>query len=258
MEAVPPGPPILLGAIPFDPLVNVAAVLTGIGIFVSLVKLGQEWSRERRLQRTAQANRVRAAASRMLAKLDRWQEISLSFYAEAQPVFVETTRRVLGPEGKGSGVPDAAGPIAARDHLWGRLWDLRTASLRRLLDEEIEVAYVDLCAYGPDVYRRFVEDARALRGDEERLFHDLLDRTQRDVLEVAERARATGLYATAEMGNALRTTAEDLSGRLRAACQASLDPWRRFLLETIALPDDALLRQGPGLQGPASPARAPG
>jgi hypothetical protein len=124
-----------------DPTVEVGDILTSLSIVISVIALLTAWSKDRYLRRKEQANKVRNAAAKTLAKLERWRGLSLWIFQDIQSLFVETSE-ILARD---------FDFILARDFLWGKLNDARLKTFQRILDEEIEIAYVDLYSYHPIV-----------------------------------------------------------------------------------------------------------
>lgn len=126
-----------------DPTLKIGDLLTSGSILISLVTFLVSWAKDRRIRQKELADKIRAAAAHTLAKLERWEEPSISIADEAQPIFVETSE-LIDPDEEDS-------IILARDYLWKELSRLRAEKLRRVLGEEVEIAYIDLYAYMPGI-----------------------------------------------------------------------------------------------------------
>src|SRR5437588_5625716 len=64
-------------------------ILTSASVLLALSGFLYSWRRDRRLRTKEYADRVRAAASVALAKIDRCESLYLSFIDRARPVFSE-------------------------------------------------------------------------------------------------------------------------------------------------------------------------
>jgi hypothetical protein len=133
-------------AFALDRTIKASDLLTSVTIIVSVVALVITWTKDRDVRVREQADRVRAAAAKTLAKLERWQTLQLSLYDQLQPVFVETSE-MLGKE---------FNVIGTRDYLWKQLNAEHTRISAKVLEEGFETAYVDLFAYYPPSDKRFL------------------------------------------------------------------------------------------------------
>ena len=75
--------------------VAVGDLLTTASILISLIALLFSWSQSRALVQREQANKVRDAAAKTLAKLQRRQTISTPLFDEIQPSLVETSELLV-------------------------------------------------------------------------------------------------------------------------------------------------------------------
>jgi hypothetical protein len=164
-----------------------------VTIIVSVVALVITWTKDRDVRVHEQADRVRAAAAKTLAKLERWQTLQLSLYDQLQPVFVETSE-VLDKE---------FNVIGTRDYLWKQINAQHTSISAKGLEEGFETAYIDLFAYYPSIRRTFLDVVVSLKAAEQSAVESLLLDTQRAVMSFEGNKSA---YSTARLGNALRET----------------------------------------------------
>jgi hypothetical protein len=220
----------MLACLELSNQVKLGDLLTSISIIISLVGLLLSLSKDRRLRKKEHADRIRAAASKTLAKLQRWQELSLWLYQQAQPLYVETSEML----------PKEYDVYKARDFLWRKLEEVRTSTLADVLKEQIEIAYVDLFAYYPDVYGLFTDTLTALKGLETEVFDHLITSTQAVVLSYAERKEG---YRTEQLGNDLRGAAQRVQEEFKGRSQVALKPVSDSLVNLIGLGDDKILKK---------------
>src|SRR6267142_6288301 len=74
---------------------SVAQIFTGTSIVVSISALLYSWRKDRVLRKKEYADRVRHAASFVIAKLEQWRVLSLSFFDEIQPLIVDADAKLL-------------------------------------------------------------------------------------------------------------------------------------------------------------------
>jgi hypothetical protein len=212
----------------FDTSINVGNILTVVTILVSVSALLLSLAKDRRTRERDLADRVRGAAAKTLAKLERWQELALAYYEDVRPTFVDTSELLARD----------FDPPAARDALWRALEDARLGSLQRIRDEEIETAYVDLYAFNVSVYERFRSTLARLKAVDQRLYGSFVEAAQHPVLAEAENKAN---YTPANLGNKLRAIGEHFKRQLDAALASEIEPLRSFLASIIAMNDQQLL-----------------
>jgi hypothetical protein len=220
------------GAINFDGTISIGDLLTVATVLLSLATLLYTWGRERKVRRTDRANAVRAAATSTLAKLERWEELALFFYEEAQPLFIDVSNALA---------RDDFDLSHARDVLWKGLTEYRVKSQQRILQEDIELAYVSLQVYDSKVYEAIHATIARLRELERQAFRQFLEHEAQDAVFRLEGARDG--YEPAVLGNALRAVAGERADALRLSAAEALSPIRSFLLRTVSLDDDELLHR---------------
>lgn len=77
----------------FDRTIALKDILTSLSILVSIAALLFAWGQDRQIREREQADRIRAAAAETLAKVERWEELSLWFFQDIQPLYVETSEK---------------------------------------------------------------------------------------------------------------------------------------------------------------------
>ena len=205
-------------------------ILTFLSIIISVVALLNVWANEKQIRNKEKADRVRTAASKTLAKIERWKELTLWYYQAIQPTFVETSELLA----KDFDI------IASRDFLWKRLFNARIDTAQRILEEEIEIAYVELYGYYPVIYDEFVSTLKMLKGEEEIAFNSLILATQKDVMSFEGRKDE---YTTAMLGNDLRDTCRKHSESFQKKIEIILEPIHDLLVRLISESDIEILKR---------------
>jgi hypothetical protein len=196
---------------------------------LSLVSLLISLRKDRNLREREQADKVRNAAARTLAKLDRWKEISLLMFAQMDIVFVETSKLwASGAKGE-----------TLRDELWERLDQVRVKSLENITKEEIETAYQDLYSFDPSV-RDYVETVlNLLKDEEEVMFRMALLPGVQNILDEMERIncdRQTATFRNPLMAHSIR-----IRGKYESRLNKMLIVVSRNLLKLIGKKDNEIL-----------------
>jgi hypothetical protein len=218
-------------ALTLDKTIKASDLLMSVTIIVSVVALVITWAKDRDVRVREQADRVRAAAAKTLAKLERWQTLQLSLYDQLQPVFVETSE-MLDKEFNLNGT---------RDYLWKQINAQHTRISAKVLEEGFETAYVDLFAYYPSIRQTFLDVIVSLRAAEQTAVESLLLDTQRAVMSFEGKK---SVYFTAQLGNALRGAAAHIRDKFVRDTNSALIPIRDQLYTLISTRDEGLLKKG--------------
>lgn len=215
------------GGFEFDKKLDVGNLLTSATILITLVALLNAVAKDRRARERDFADRVRAAAATTLGKLDRWRQLSARLYEDVQPLFVDVSQKLHSEL-------DAS---AARDLLWRELAVARAAAEQRIVDEDIESAYVGLYPYHPSVQRRFAETMSQVKQIDDGVYLDFVKQTQQQVLMYGGERKD---YRPALLGNDLRLQSARASQRLRNEFEEAFTPIRTFLVAVISLSDQEI------------------
>jgi hypothetical protein len=212
----------------FDKTLDVGNVLTSLTILISLGALLSALAKDRRARERELGDRVRAAAARTLGKLERWQQLSARLYQDVQPLFVDVSQKLHAEL-------DAE---AARDLLWRELATARAAAEQRIVDEEIESAYVELYPYHPSVQRRFTETMSRLKEIDAAVYFDFVEQTQGQILAYSGSPKD---YTPALLGNDLRLESARAEHRLVTELEQAIGPVREFLVAVVSLSDKEIV-----------------
>jgi hypothetical protein len=213
-----------------DRTIKASDILTSLTILVSVIALLVSWTRDREIRTREQADRIRVAAAKTIAKLERWEAIQLSLYSELQPTYVELSE----------GLVTRFDVVASRDLLWKRITALRTHIASRLLDEGVETAYVDLVAYHAPVRETFAKVMADLRAAEEEASRRLLATTEAAILAFEGKQ---GSYQTAHLGNALRAATVTVERDFRQQARGHITRVQDSLYSLLSATDAQILRR---------------
>lgn len=221
--------------IEIEPTVKVGDLLTSVSILITLVSLLIAWSFERQSQDREQADKARRAAAATLAKLERMQELSLWYYDEVKPLFVQASEE-LARNRNG---------ISTRDALWRQLDEVRIKAVNRIHEEQIEQSYVELYGYYPQAYEILTAAIVQLKKQDEELFREFQEKTQDDIFAFTneDRIQPKTDYQTAQLGNKLRETTSSYRERFKSDADQILKKPRDFILSVVIAPDDEILRR---------------
>lgn len=139
-----------------DSGIKISDFTTTLAIVISIITLLVSLKKDRDLRSKEQADRVRSAAAKTLAKLERWKEISVLMFAQMDSIFVDTSKSWVKNE-KGENL---------RNTLWEELDKVRIKALESIIREDIESAYHELYSFDPSV-RTYFDTVISLLKDEE-------------------------------------------------------------------------------------------
>jgi hypothetical protein len=216
-------------SIEFEKKVSIGHVITVVSVIVSVTGLLVSWSQSRQLQTREQADRVRVAAGQTLAALERRREIVLSLFQELQPVFVKASEDFASSFDR----------VSVRDLLWREANAAWTAVERRLLEDDLQEAYVALYGYHPALRDLVRASIREMRTRESRAVDEFVVQLQ-DAMLRFETDRNT--YQTAHLGNVLRAVAAHYRQCIATAEEQSVAPLEEFLTALVLAPDEEILR----------------
>lgn len=212
------------------PEITVGDILTLVTIGITLGTLYSAWIQSRRLKEKEMANGIRNACATVLGKLERWQELSLSLFENAQPLYIETSEMVA----RNRNV------IQARDYLWKRLTLARNALRQAILAEKLELAYTDLYSYSPKLVDAFMAVLGELKQLESEAYVDFLEKTQQNVLDYASHLSG---YTSAMLGNDLRVTTDAIRDALSGKTNAAIEPFKHKLTLLLRESDKHLIQK---------------
>jgi hypothetical protein len=210
--------------------ISLGNILTLSTIIVSVIFFLITWNKEIDTKRSAQANQIRVAAATILVKLDRWKTVSFSLSEQIKPDFVDTKEMLK----KNFDV------IEARDHLWKALYKTRVALLRRASEDQVEMAYLELYAYHPEVRELFVPTLAKAKNEEAHMFKTLASKTQYIVLSWKGRKDE---YRTALLWTDLTKASDSKLREYQASIDSIFAPLFEMLNTLITLPDDIILQR---------------
>jgi hypothetical protein len=211
-----------------DWTIQVGHLIAAGSVLVAAATLAGTRKKDRELRHKEYADRIRDAASRTLAAVERWKELALHFYVEIQPLITDTDTALVASQDL----------VQTRDLLWRGLVSAHAATMNRILDANVEGAYTWLYAYDPAVRDGYLQATRGLRLAADTAFYSLLDRSQNDVRNMGKDTRP---FESAHLGNKLRDTTAEVAKPLEVDLEQCVAPLRSQLLGIISASDGQLV-----------------
>jgi hypothetical protein len=182
----------------FEWKVTFGDVLTFGTILLSAAGLAWTWNHDILAREREQASEVRKAAALALAKMERLPQSTNMLFDELDQAIVEASDLLSNQK------HDEQAAKAARDYFWKTAGAARVKRHERVMDEQIESAYVALYSYMTDARSIFQSTARQLRTAEEQAFEKIRDDCQREILSTSKWVE----YDPAILGNKCRNIVE--------------------------------------------------
>ena len=219
-----------MGYFILKPEITVGEILTAISIMVSVATLFYAWRKDRQSRTQAEADRIRRAAGTIIAKLERRSELALRFFDDIQPLITDADTKIT----QGRDI------VGTRDFFWRELDSWHAKAYQKIIDEQIEIAYIDLYGYDPKIQELFASAIRLLKIIDVNMYHQVRQRTQWDIL----RMRFTGVSITnSQLGNTLRSTCFDLASEYKILIDEIVVPFRSAILGLIYANDKTIVNK---------------
>jgi hypothetical protein len=208
--------------------VKVGDLLTAGSVLLGTVTLLYALLKDRSLRRREYADRIRRSAADTLAAMERWREIALRHFHDAQPLLTDADLMLV----KDQDV------VLTRDFLWRALVALEAQSSARVLAEKLEGAYAGLYGYDPSVHQTYASSVARMREAFEAAHLMHLERTQRDVLGMNAESQP---YTSAQLGNRLRESTFVVVQDFLVRAEEAVAPLRAQMLALIEASDSAIV-----------------
>jgi hypothetical protein len=227
-----PGHPAL-----FDPTISVGTLLTAITILLTAATIVTALNKDRKLRQTEYSDRIRRSAALVVAKVDRWRQLSLDFFSEIQPLI--TSADMLLTEER-----DA---VKARDFLWRETITCHVALSRRKMDEQIEIAYSDMYGYDQRIHSLFTSAIDHLRSFEVEGFTAFLLASQDQAMSF----RGTEIAAvSAQLGNAVRRIARIKRHLMADSMSEVVQAFQAEILKLLVATDSQIVNRAVDIRPP--------
>jgi len=222
---------------------QIGDILTSLTILTSVIAMLISYSQDRNLRIKEKADNYRQASALTIANVERWKILSLSLFQKAQPIFVETSNKIVKKNNNSINIDkiNKNEIIIARDFLWENLNKIKTFTDQKIIDEKIEIAYVHLYSYHPAIRNVIINTIELLTKKEDLMFNQLLADTEKNIVSFLNYDR--NKYQTPLLGNKLRTTASAIQITYKKDLETVCLPLFNVLYEMIIASDKKLLNK---------------
>jgi hypothetical protein len=206
--------------------IDLGQILTAVSVLLSFVALAGAWNNDRLLREKEYADRVRRSASVVTAKIERWAELSGRYFEDLQPTLVDVSERVARTH--------ATQP--ANRFLYKGLMEAKAKSSQRIVDEQLQIAYMELYGYVPafqDVFDTTIQNIKSAEAEAQQHLRDRLQNILRD-------PKILSLSESPLIGNALREEVEKEQAALANKLQVASRLLRDQMIAVVRLSDAEL------------------
>ena len=203
---------------------------TSLSIILSALALTYSWKKDRKIRSQAYADKFRDAASKILSKIERLQTLSLSFYDRMQSAYVETSEILI----------ENFNIEQARDYFWKELNKQKEQLNERIVNENIEGAYIDLYSYHQGMRSVFINTLSHIKKINNSYYNALLEYGQKAIFSFQDKSHN---FHSAHLGNFLREISSDCQSKHDADLEHKIKPIQELLNELVNLSDDTIIKK---------------
>jgi hypothetical protein len=203
--------------------IDIGQILTVISIVGSLIGFFYAWSNDRSLKDKEYADRVRKSAAIVTAKVERWGELSDRYFEDLQPVIVDVSEQVTKNHER----------QPANRMLFKGMMDAKAKASQRIVDEQLQLAYMELYGYVPSFQQIFDKTIADIRSAEYASQMALRNSLQDLLLD----QEILDLPDSPQVGRKFRDKIEEERLKLRSQILHISKPLRRKMLAVIKLKD---------------------
>ena len=176
-------------------------LLIPLTIILSALTLWHTWDNDRQLHAKEYADKIRTSASVVTAKLQRWGTLADRYFDDLQPVLIEASKETS----------ENHQYLPARRILYTGMKVAEGTASQRIVDEQLEIAYMDLYGYVPNLKPPFDQIRENIQRAEQASHERLENKLQ--TIDLQNR-KALLSSDSATMGNLLRSDVESERVRL--------------------------------------------
>ena len=212
-------------------------ILTACSILVSVLALGFAWLHDQTLKSQAYADEIRKSTAAVTGKLERWTQLSDLYFEDVMPRLVPVSEKAAKSRKR----------EPANGDLYKGLQEANLKASERISQEELEISYMELYRYVPELQTPFDETISAIKKTEADSRTDLAaalqDQLPKSITGEHLDACYTGSDSTSPqipIGNDLRCIVYQNKEQTHEEIQKKTSQLRAQMLCVIKLPDGKL------------------
>jgi len=225
--------------------ITLGDMLTPMAILFSAFGVWYTWFHDANLERRQYADHIRHSASVVTSEIERWAPLADRYFEDIQPTIVDVSEMVE--------TTHQSGPANRR--LFKGLVQAQAAASQRIVDEQLEVAYIDLYGYVPSLQKSFDTTIQEIKKAET----ISQDETSSALQAKLHDNKILKLKSSILICNELRASVEYQRQKLESRIDNIATPLRKKMLNLISLSDEDILdekkREATMQDAPVSTAR---
>ena len=206
--------------------VDLGQLLTALSILITLAGGIIAWNNDKDLKEREYSDRVRRSASVVTAKIERWSELSARYFEDIQPTLVDVSEKIAEMNSR----------QPANRMLFKGLMEARSKASQRVVDEQLQLAYMELYGYIPafqGIFDKTIDEMKSADADA----HAALEGALQEIIQDPELLKSKD---TPTIGNRLRIRADKERLRLSQQIRGISLPLRKKMLAVIQMTDSQL------------------
>ncbi len=214
-------------------------ILTSFSILVAVGALWLSWHNDKLLREKEYADKIRRSTSVVAAKLDRWEELADRYFEDIQPTLVDVSEQAVR---RLKSADKAVVDNDANAFLYKGLMDAAAKASQRIIEEQLQIAYMELFAYVPELQKDFERVVPEIHEVEQRIHTKVEAELQAELFRLmSDEATLTKMkHPRIEIGNALRDVAWRRRQGLRSEIHNATMQLRNRMVELIERSDAEL------------------
>jgi nitrogen fixation-related uncharacterized protein len=207
--------------------ITLGDMLTPISVLLSVVALWFTWSHDADLKRKQYADQIRHSASVVTAKIERWSPLADRYFEDIQSTIVDVSEKV-----EATHTREPANRI-----LFKGLVQAQATASQRIVDEQLEVAYIELYGYVPSLQKTFDTTIQDIKSAEAKAHEGTSSALQGKLQD----DKVLKLPTSILIGNELRSSADEQRKQLWKQIEFVATPLREKMLNLINLSDEDIM-----------------
>ncbi|MEP0985068.1 hypothetical protein [Ekhidna sp.] len=207
--------------------ISFGEILTAVSIIITAVTLSIGWKKERQIQISKEANRIRNVSVEAYSKVEEWKDLNLLFFDQADELIMNVSIQYS----------EDRDVVLARDRYWRGLIQLRNALEEKTIDQELRSYHLVMLNNGLDQDSVFIGSVAYIDKLLEFLFKNYINESQYELLQERD---DSPIYSEV-IGNKLRTINYKYQTKVIDLFRSRSLKLKRQLREIVLTDDSELL-----------------
>lgn len=212
----------------FRRAISIGDILTICSVLITAAALLYTWNKDQKLRKQEYADRIRHSAGTAIAKLERRRERAHNFYSDILPLFVDSADMF----DKNRRFRDTY------NFMYRGIVLAHAVSTSKIIDEQIEIAYVDFYSYDPTIKDLVATAVCQLKSADELNLQEFFDKAAE---LLADSANSPNDPQKADLNNNLRQACLNSDRILQEKMTSILNPLRASIIKFVGSTNDDIV-----------------